>query len=310
MKYKAAICILGLALSYVAPLFSQGCSDAGFCSIGNLAPKSELNKDIDFKRSIRVSLPVGSGDEGVFVSTPGIEYNHYFSKEWQFQSKITANYANGNLGIGLGLGDAYLSVTYQRLSTKSIQTSFTLGSKFPLHSSNLTVDGRSLPMQYQSSLGTLDLIAGVSVSGIKWQLAAGLQQPLSGTNGNNFLPAYWVDMKADAYPPSNDLKRKGDVLLRGTYDIYRKNKNNLQIGLLGIYHLGEDTYIDASVSNDPLSIVGSKGLTLNATANLDIILSNRFGLAISAGVPLVIRDVRPDGLTRSFVVSPSLSYKF
>ncbi|MGZ5255491.1 MAG: hypothetical protein ACXWCT_13860, partial [Flavitalea sp.] len=236
-KYQAMLLISGALIYFSNQSYAQGCSDAGFCSIGNLAPKSLSVKDGGFKRSLRLSLPVGTGDEGVFVFNPGIEYNHSFSGKWQFQSKITANYANGNLGTALGLGDAYLSLTYQQPSNKTIHTSYSLGAKFPLTSSNLLMDGRSLPMQYQSSLGTIDLIAGISLSGLKWQLAAGLQQPLSGTNGNNFLPIYWADMKADAYPPTNDFKRKGDVLLRGSYSIYQKNKANLQVGLLGIYHL-------------------------------------------------------------------------
>jgi hypothetical protein len=165
-------------------------------------------------------------------------------------------------------------------------------------------------MQYQSSLGTVDLIAGVAVSHERWKAAAGWQQPITGINRNHFLPQYWQNGKAAAYPPTNDFNRKGDVLLRTSYRLLKKHNWSLEGGLLGIYHLGEDTYINANISNKPIAIRGSQGLTMNATALLDINLSRRWSLGLQGGVPLVVRDVRPDGLSRSFVVAPQITFHF
>ncbi len=80
-------------------------------------------------------------------------------------------------------------------------------------------------------------------------------------------------------------------------------------GLLGIYHLGKDTYIDANTSAAPIPIKGSEGLTLNATAIARYQVSNKFSIGLSGGVPLVVRDVRPDGLTRKFVIAPEIIFK-
>ena len=54
-------------------------------------------------------------------------------------------------------------------------------------------------------------------------------------------------------------------------------------------------------------IKGSNGLTLNANLYLNYMINKRNSLELSFGSPLVVRDRRPDGLTRSFVAN--LEYK-
>jgi len=285
----------------------QGCSDAGFCTIGSLSHRGTLQK-AKAKHQLVLTLPIGLGDENVFVFTPGLEYR-YILNQWQFAGKLTGNYASGELGNASAPGDVFLSATYQTKGEK-IRSSFTLGTKLPLSAGNLKTGGVSLPMQYQSSLGTVDLIAGAALLVNRWQFAAGWQQPLTGSNRNNFLPQYWSDAKAVKYPPTNDFNRKGDVLLRSAYRLLQKNKFKLEGGLLGIYHLGEDTYVDANQSTRPISIKGSGGLTLNLTALAELQLNNKWTIGLTGGAPLVVRDVRPDGLTRSFVLAPQLKYQF
>lgn len=287
---------------------AQGCSDAGFCSIGNLAQQQTTDTK---KQKFTLQFPAGIGDEEVFVFTPAIQYDNQLNKKWAIQAKLTANYADGDLGSATGLGDVYLSGTYLFPNKKNDwNLSATIGSKLPLSQANLKTNGRSLPMQYQSSLGTIDLITGIALSNKKWQFAAGWQQPLTGTNGNNFLPIYFSNKEADAYIPSNDFNRKADVLLRGLYKYSLNKRLDFKGGLLGIYHLGKDTYIDGNISNQPIAIKGSDGLTLNANLSGWYAVSKKMTIGLTVAVPLVIRDVRPDGLTRSFVVSPEISWSF
>lgn len=288
--------------------YSQGCSDAGFCSIGALAPKQTMQEK---KRQISIQLPVGIGDENVIVFTPAIQYDFRFREKWAVQAKLTANYAEGDLGSVSGPGDFYLIGTYSKGKNENgWNISASAGGKFPLSQSNLKSDGKSLPMQYQSSLGTIDLIMGIALSNPRWQFAAGWQQPLSGTNGNNFLPIYFNNDKAARYIPSNDFTRKADVLLRGLYK-YRVNQRlEVRPGLLGIYHLGNDSYIDGNVSNRPIPIRGSDGLTLNASVAAWYKVSKKCSIGLTGAMPLVVRDLRPDGLTRSFVLSPEISWAF
>jgi hypothetical protein len=290
-------------------VYAQGCSDAGFCTIGSLNPSQEDSMKLGHK--ISFLFPLGIGDESVFVFTPAVQYDNQLSERWGIQVKVTANYADGNLGNAFGPSDLFLTGIYTIKSKRKWSTSITLGTKLPMNPSNLKSEGRSLPMQYQSSLGTIDLITGISISDNSWQFSIGWQQPLSGTNQNNFLPAYWQGTpEAEKYPPSNDFRRKGDVLLRTAYTITLKKKFSLTPGLLAIYHLEEDTYVDANISDDQISIAGSQGLTLNMTLAGLWTLSDRLALGFSAGTPLIFRDVRPDGLTRKIVFAPEIRWNF
>lgn len=288
---------------------AQGCSDAGFCTVGNLSQQPAIAAA---KQKLSILLPIGLGDEDVLVFSPAIQYDNNLSKTWALQAKLTTNYANGNLGTAAGLGDIFVSATYLLPFKKEAwKISATLGAKLPLNQSNLKENGLSLPMQYQSSLGTIDLIAGIAANHKKWQLAAGWQQPLSGANGNQFLPAYWAgNNDARQYTSSNDFNRKADLLFRTLYKSGPMGKFTFHAGLLGILHTGKDTYTDANISNKPVAIKGSQGLTLNTTLAGWYAISNKMRVGIQAGVPLIVRDKRPDGLTRSFLIAPEISWSF
>jgi len=308
MKLKYLLLIF-LSVIAIQHLKAQGCSDAGFCSLGILKPNIPGVSE-DHQSQFAVVLANGIGDEDVFVSTLSLQYGHRFNKNWNLEAKLTANYATGELGDVTNAGDLFISSNYNLTKKKRWNTSFLASFKIPLNMANAKSGQLPLPMQYQSSLGTFDAILGVSLTEKHWVLTAAWQQPLSGTNGNTFLPAYWTNGKADKYPPSNDFNRKADLLLRTGYK-FRSGENwNFQLGLLGIYHLGKDSYIDGNISNKPIAIDGSEGLTLNGTASVWFKLNKRFTVGVTTGAPFVVRDVRPDGLTRKFVINPELNFSF
>ena len=62
--------------------------------------------------------------------------------------------------------------------------------------------------------------------------------------------------------------------------------------------------------NKPIELKGSEGITINGTAAVKYKLNNKFSIALSGGVPFVVRDIRPDGLTRKFVLSPEIIFNF
>ena len=305
----AIVLFVVIFLAPSANMLAQGCSDAGFCTIGSLKPSVS---DTTFKKqqSVTVVLANGIGDESVYVYTPAIQYDVRFNKQWALQAKLTANYASGNLGTAFGFGDAFLSGIYSPKSKGNWAISFILGGKFPLNLGDIKNGNKPLPMQYQSSLGTIDVIAGVTIASKQWLFAAALQQPLTGTNRNTFLPIYWGTTEAAKYAPSNDFNRKADVLLRANYDLVNTKKWKVNTGLLGIYHLATDTYIDGNISNQPIHLKGSDGLTLNGTFSAWYKPATKLSFGITGGVPFVVRDIRPDGLTRSFVLSPEIIFHF
>lgn len=308
MKLLSSIILL-ISLLTINNSYSQGCSDAGFCTIGNLNQQGS-DFSVSKKQKLSFLFPSGIGDEGVYVFTPGIQYDNRLSKQWAIQARITANYASGNLGSAAGLGDIFLSSIYTAKTRGVWAKSFLLGAKVPLNTGDIREDNKPLPMQYQSSLGTYDIIAGFTIANKKWLFATAIQQPVSGINRNTFLPAYWNTPEAYKYSPTNDFNRKGDVLLRAGYEINSAKTWRLNIGLLGIYHLGKDTYVDGNVSNKPIKLIGSEGLTLNGTAAASYRLNSKLLLGLTAGVPFIVRDIRPDGLTRKFVLSPELIFHF
>ena len=296
--------ILSLIIS--EKLFSQGCSDAGFCTMG-ANDSDEKDSSLLSKNKLITSFANGSGDDGVYVFTPSIQYERLFNKHWGIQNKITLNYANGNLGNNFGLGDYFLTTTYQ--FEKKWKKNLLFGLKIPLGNSNQTFENRVLPMQYQSSLGTIDLLLGFTLKNKHWQFSTAFQKPLANLTKNEFNPVLWNNPAVVKYPASFHLKRKSDVLLRFKYLANLGKKLNIDGGLLAIYHLGEDEYTNP-INQETVKIAGSSGLTLNFTAGLDYKISSKIFLGLSTGMPLVVRTVRPDGLTRSFVVSPEIIFKF
>jgi hypothetical protein len=290
-------------------VYSQGCSDAGFCTIGSIKPHDSDSMQVK-RQKLSLLLGNGVGDENVYVFTPGIQYDNNLSPHWDVQARLTANYTNGNLGKAAGLGDVFLTGIYTPANNSKWKLSFLFGTKLPLNSGDIRVGNKPLPMQYQSSLGTIDVIAGITITDTKWLFATAVQQPVSGKNRNTFLPVYWQTPEADKYPPTNDFNRKGDVLLRVVYTITVPEKLRFNLGLLSIYHLGKDTYVDGNVSNSPIKIDGSEGLTLNGTVAAWYKINTRFTVGLSGGAPFKVRDIRPDGLTRKIVVTSELIMNF
>ena len=289
--------------------YSQGCSDAGFCTIGSIKP-GHSGFQTTKKQRLSLILSNGTGDENVYVFTPGLQYDNTLNDHWAIQTRLTGNFASGNLGNAAGLGDLILSGTYSPASKTKTRIAFLFGTKLPFNSGNITTGNKPLPMQYQSSLGTIDAIAGITVTRNKWMFAAAIQQPLTGRNRNTFLPVYWGTAAAYKYASTNDFNRRGDILMRGDYTAINSSKWILHLGLLGIYHLGKDTYIDGNLSKNPINIIGSDGLTLNGTAAIQYQASRSLSMGLSGGIPFVVRDVRPDGLTRKFVIAPEIVLHF
>lgn len=299
--------LLAVQIFYVSR--SQGCSDAGFCTIGNQSPGFQ-EKAGSSNHSLGFVSAMGVGDEGVMVISPALEYNFFLSSSWAFQAKITAGYASGNLGTATGPGDIFLAGNYYFNRDANWKTSATIGIKLPLNQSDLSKNELTYPMQYQSSLGTTDILLGFSMNNNRWMFSAGWQQPISGTNKNSFIASQWSDPDAINYPPSNQFNRKADLLFRSNYSFIKNSKMLLNGGILGIYHLENDRYLFESPVFSPAEIYGSKGLTLNLTTSLQLELSKKFNLGFSAGMPLIVREQRPDGLTRKFVLAPELSFRF
>ncbi len=217
------------------------------------------------------------------------------------------SFVSGELANTNGLTDLFLSVNHAFDVKAEWQKSFVVGLKLPFDGADIIENGIHLPMPYQTSLGTIDLVLALNYNRKNFGATLALQQPLKARNENKFLPGDYPAIPVTLkYWPTNEFERKGDLVGRVSYNFKTGERFSIRPSLLGIYHLVNDTYADDDGDRRP--IYNSTGLTLNGNVFFGYRLKNGNGFELSLGTPFIVRDQRPDGLTRSFVAS--LEYQF
>jgi len=283
---------------------SQGCSDAGFCTAGNIKPNNQSDKT--FKNSIGFTLGFALGEQGTQIITPQFEPNIRINDRSMVQLKIPMVLIKGDLATVSGLGDAILTYNYLFDSLSTYPIMITAGTRIATGTASSKNENIALPMPYQLSLGTTDFILGAKIELKKgFSISLAYQQPVFNRNQNGFDSAAFKSLaKEEALLPednffiSSNLKRRGDVMVR--IDKAFKTKNAfITLGLLPIYHLGKDEVEIAK--NKTIELEGSQGLTLNLNTSVYYKLSSKTELSLILAMPLIVRESRPDGLTRSFV---------
>ncbi len=312
MKKSISLIFLLLIIS-ILKVNSQGCSDAGFCTMGSLK-HNEKNDSLKLN-SAKVIFSYGIGEQGTTIIQTIPEVNFSLVKNNTIQLRLPYMFISGNLGNNNGIGDLSLSITQTFTKTDKIKLNGTIGIKIASGQSNdflipdyISFDILPLPMPYQTSLGTNDLILGTSLEYKRWYFGIGYQHVLANKNKNLFLRIRWSgNSDAQKYFESNLLNRGDDALLR-VERIFNIKKFSCTAGLIGIYRIQEDKI--SNFQNEEIDVYGSDGLTLNLTGSTQYNFSQNFGLNFSFGMPLKVREVRPDGLTRKLVLNTSLNYIF
>lgn len=291
-------------------IIAQGCADAGFCTAGALKTGNHNNAVKDYG-SIGLSGTIGYGEQGTVVFIPQLEIGKNLSANSSVEIKLPYYIATGNLGTTSGIGDVIATYTqsiYKQKDKWDIKS--TVGGRVSLGKSNLRdKNGLPLPMPYQPNLGTMDIIAGLNLRYKRhYVLTVGLQQPIVNYNDNQYYSSVYnsADTAYQQYFSSRKLERKGDALLRLEYDKDWK-RSGISASTLFIYHLGNDNV--TTLADNKIEAAGSEGLTLNLTFNYYRNYKNwRFEAGV--GAPVIVRDYRPDGLTRAFVITPRATYFF
>lgn len=338
--------------------YSQGCSDAGICSLGSLSiiryklealkpiattvpkidvvdstslastfkvpEKKDTNKQvaqnstgagsfiateyISPKLFFQLITYYGIGENNTMITTFQLEGTVSIIKQKLFgQVKLPYTLVNGNLGSTHGLGDITLSLSYLALQHSNSTLSFSGGVKLPTNNADaFSSDNLPLPMIYQTSLGTTDVLLGVKYSYKKWDFTVGYQHPFN-TNGNQYLPNPALEKidEYNSYFVSNKLKRADDGIFR-VNRVFTYKKLDITPGLLFIYHLAEDEVTD--FFGNRVKVDGSSGLTLNANLAGSVSISNKFDVVFILGAPLVDRKSHPDGLARKLVTIIGIRY--
>lgn len=308
------LCVLLCLVSSQA--VGQGCSDAGFCTMGAMKPDQPYKRKVAIKLlSMEVSYYQGITTTTPVVNVATTDLNFRINALSSFQVKLPYQWVtNGNLGETQGVGD--LSFCYTRYLTRwgSFDVSASAGAKVPTNRSDKTSDrfpGEPLPMYYQTSLGTYDFITGLSMLNRQWLFATGIQIPVINRNRNSFdwndFPEYPDPTYLETYGQTNSLQRGIDVMLRVERN-FRLARFNFSAGLLPIYRLTNDRRVnEAGVEIKP---VGAQGLALSGILTAGYNFNVKSGMRVLWGHKIVQRDVNPDGLSRNRVTSVTYIHRF
>ena len=289
-------------------VLSQGCSDAGFCSLGAL---KNVSGGAQPKRMLDVGFNFGYGEQKTLTYNPYIQYGIAINERLTFQGKLTSTYANGFLGSKFNLGDIYGVITYMPTNYANSSLRFIGGVKIPLTSANgKNAAGSTLPLDYQSSIGTYDVIGGINyIYSGHLELDAALQVPVIQNNKSSFFPDNFPpDSRITNFPPTNQFRRQPDILFRLGYYINLPSSITVKPNLLAIYHTGNDSYLNRAGAR--IELVSSQGFTLNEGVSITKKFGNTNQLQLIAAMPVIGRKLRPDGLTRKWVLNLQYSIAF
>jgi len=298
-------------LSYV--VFGQGCSDAGFCTMGAMRPNQAFHKKLTIRlKSVEISQYVGRTkfEDKIWATT--LDLNFALSNKTYVQFKLPYMLVQGPLATTQGIGDISLSLTHSLYATEKVQISASIGTKIPTNNANFkNTEGRALPMYYQSSLGTYDLILGISLITKKWLFATGLQHAFNAVD-NQFTWGAWKSSEktafADIYPVSNQVKRGTDIMFRAERN-FRFARFNFNIGILPIYRIIADSFVSPQ-SQTRLDVDETKGLALTILAGAGYRFSTKTGIKAMFGKQVATRYKNLDGLSREEVFTVGYEYRF
>lgn len=318
----SSIILIGCLIFVCLTLHGQGCSDAGFCTMGAMKPDQSFSRKINFRlRSVELSQYRGVTTLSPIVYVANLDLSIGITERTGIQVKVPYQWVSGNLGTASGIGDLSLSLTQKLHSSERFDVNGTLGMKIPTNNSDLKSKGDKrplskglvLPMYYQISLGSVDIVAGASLISKKWLLAVGYQQPLT-ANNNTFdqeewlPPVYPSEKYIRSYDTATKLKRGTDIMFRAERN-FRFTRYNITLGALPIIRITRDQIVD-KLTGQYKKLDKTTGMALSLLAGFGYHLNINNSLKFTYGYKLVDREVNPDGLTRDSVLIIGYLYRF
>ena len=283
-------------------VLAQGCSDAGFCTIGNFnAIHQQAGEQILQKNEIDISFIYGTHGKSEKFYQPQINYRFIKKSGAFYELRLPFNIAkNTNTGISnSGIGDA--TITYNS-RIKKIDYSLGLRVSFTNADKSVKNSMGSLPMYLQSGLGTTDILIVANYDIVKFiRVSTGVQLPVLQYNKNI---AVFTDVIGVV--TGTGYRRMPDALLKLTGH-YATGKIKVSGGVLSIFHLANDYY---NTSHGKYVLQQSKGTTINFNVELGYALSNKITFDLLFAEPIVTRKNIPDGLARSRIFAPKITYSF
>src|SRR5690606_12631740 len=128
----------------------------------------------------------GAGDEDVQIVSNVFQIQGRVREKLVVNIKVPYNFTSGSLGKVNGLGDITMSVENIIYSGKNKRLAFTVGAVLPSGGANVYYQGNPLPMAYQTTLGVINLLGGLSFAYKNWSSSIGYQRSF-GENENDFI---------------------------------------------------------------------------------------------------------------------------
>ena len=159
--------------------YAQGCSDAGVCTLHSIKNNAEGHDTKDGKKNdVSVGFAYGKGERSTNNYTGYLEYTRSLSTRTSLTGRVSYSAISGELANTSGPGDLFLSFNHAFDVKKKWQKSFVVGVKLPFDGSDIVENGIHLPMPYQTSLGTIDLVIALNYNQKNFGATLALQQPL------------------------------------------------------------------------------------------------------------------------------------
>ncbi len=302
--------IIAVALHVAIPrALAQGCSDSGFCTMGAIRPDQPYAERKKVKlHSVEVTQHLGATKYGDRIHASFVDATFTIGTKNTLQLRTPAYVViEGNMPTVRGWGDIYLSITRQFVSTDQYQLSGMVGGK--IYTTATRADN-AMPMYQQTTHGSNDVMAGVSLISKKWLVGIGYQRALNATR-NAFQPENFVATEiedvAKKYAPSVGLLRGDDLALRIERN-FRMARWNFFAGTLLLYRLSADQTLTTGGAMQAVS--GSQGLASNLVGGIGYQFNIHTGIRVLMAGKMTEREQNPDGLSRDFVIQVAYMVRF
>lgn len=263
------------------PLAAQ-CSDAGACVI---APKQRIPQ-----HQIGVMYTFGTSGKPEDLTFHAVRLQGEFPLFTNSRVSIEIPYSSqrGSLGTVSGIADPIIVWN----QTLSYGTSSSLLAHIGLKIAVGDVNAGNLPQAYQSSLGTNDLLLGLTYDAEPWSVSAVYQ--LSRGRSENRI---------------DRLQRGDDLLVRTGYR-FSIDPIRLSAELLAIKRLHESSVRHRASANPDqyITLPNSDQFQINIQGRAILPLSQDNALSVQIATPLLQRDVNVDGLKRSLSLSVGITH--
>ncbi|HET9433208.1 MAG TPA: hypothetical protein VFO37_05590, partial [Chitinophagaceae bacterium] len=192
LKRICVLCFVSIVL--VRQSSAQGCSDAGVCTLHSIKNNTGGHESRNGKKNdVSVGFAYGKGERSTNNYTGYLEYTRTITNRTSVTGKLGYSFINGELANTNGFTDLFLSLNHAFDVNKKWQKSFVIGLKLPFDGADIIENGIHLPMPYQTSLGTTDLVLAINYNLKSFGATLALQHPLKAINKNKFLPGDYPD---------------------------------------------------------------------------------------------------------------------